>query len=65
MDNKEPSAILGDALAAWGNPPQWAGAVGARDCTREQTEEQFREFVELVCANHGLAIVRIGVLEEA
>ena len=59
--NDEPNLILGRALAAWSNPPKWDRG----DCTREDAEVLFAEFISDVCRNWGLTIVRLGVLEEA
>jgi hypothetical protein len=59
---EEPSSILGKALAAWANPPCWFSP--SPTCSREEAERQFAQFVEQVCANHGFAIVPIGVAVE-
>ena len=59
---EQPPLILGKACAALGNPPIWHG-VNA-NCGRESAEYQWAAFIEEVCANHGLVMVSVGVLEE-
>ena len=68
-DKDSPEFILGIALAAWANPPRWhtlrLDSEGLEsDCTREEAEQRFTEFLSEVCANWGLVVVSLSVLKE-
>lgn len=58
----QPPLILAKACAAWGNPPDWSGVTP--DCSLEAAEYKWAAFIEDVCANHGLVMVKIGILQE-
>lgn len=53
-----PSAILVKALAASHS------VIWTNDAERIQVERELREAIDVICICHGLAIVRLGVLEE-
>ncbi len=58
----EPVFILGRALAAWVNPPKWYPLN--RECSREEAQKQFTEFVADVCRNWDLVIAKMPSMEE-
>jgi hypothetical protein len=54
--DKQPSLIVAEALTAWADPPRLTDPALQADW--DHTSRQFQEFIDCVCRNHGLEIVR-------